>query len=93
VIRREAVQAGLLPGEVLDQNRIEIDRRRLVALGYRGTTRKRARIQRLLNKLRPEVENVIEGSRWTLAGPVSVPRLCLRGMALGLVPISRDLVY
>jgi outer membrane protein insertion porin family len=34
VIRREAVQAGLLPGEVLDKNRIEIFRRRLMALGY-----------------------------------------------------------
>lgn len=34
VIRREAVQAGLLPGEVLDKNRIEIFRRRLTALGY-----------------------------------------------------------
>jgi outer membrane protein insertion porin family len=34
VIRREAVQAGLLPGEVLDKNRIEIFRRRLLALGY-----------------------------------------------------------
>jgi outer membrane protein insertion porin family len=34
VIRREAVQAGLLPGEVLDRNRIEIFRRRLTMLGY-----------------------------------------------------------
>ena len=34
VIRREAVQAGLLPGEVLDKNRIEIYRRRLMSLGY-----------------------------------------------------------
>ncbi len=34
VIRREAVQAGLLPGEVLDKNRIEIYKRRLMALGY-----------------------------------------------------------
>jgi len=34
VIRREAVMAGLLPGEVLDKNRIEIFRRRLTALGY-----------------------------------------------------------
>ena len=34
VIRREAVMAGLLPGEVLDKNRIEIFRRRLMALGY-----------------------------------------------------------
>ncbi len=34
VIRREAVQAGLLPGEILDKNRIEIYRRRLAALGY-----------------------------------------------------------
>jgi outer membrane protein insertion porin family len=34
VIRREAVQAGLLPGEVLDRTRIEIFRRRLTALGY-----------------------------------------------------------
>ncbi len=34
VIRREAVMAGLLPGEILDQNRIEIYRRRLMALGY-----------------------------------------------------------
>ena len=30
VIRREAVMAGLLPGEVLDKNRIEIFRRRLM---------------------------------------------------------------
>jgi outer membrane protein insertion porin family len=34
VIRREAVQAGLLPGEILDKNRIDIYRRRLMALGY-----------------------------------------------------------
>ncbi len=34
VIRREAVQAGLLPGEVLDKNRIEIFQKRLAALGY-----------------------------------------------------------
>ena len=34
VIRREAVQAGLLPGEVLDMNRIDIYKRRLGALGY-----------------------------------------------------------
>jgi outer membrane protein insertion porin family len=34
VIRREAVMAGLLPGEILDKNRIEIFRRRLMALGY-----------------------------------------------------------
>jgi len=34
VIRREAVQAGLLPGEVLDKNRIELFRRRLMTLGY-----------------------------------------------------------
>ncbi len=34
VIRREAVQAGLLPGEILDKNRIEIYRRRLMATGY-----------------------------------------------------------
>jgi outer membrane protein insertion porin family len=34
VLRREAVQAGLLPGEILDKNRIEIFRRRLAALGY-----------------------------------------------------------
>lgn len=34
VIRREAVMAGLLPGEVLDKNRIEIFRRRLMNLGY-----------------------------------------------------------
>ena len=34
VIRREAVMAGLLPGEVLDRNRIEIFRRRLTRLGY-----------------------------------------------------------
>ncbi len=38
VIRREAVMAGLLPGEVLDQNRIEIFRRRLMALGYFQTS-------------------------------------------------------
>ena len=34
VIRREAVQAGLLPGEILDKNRIEIFKRRLTVLGY-----------------------------------------------------------
>ena len=34
VIRREAVMAGLLPGEVLDKNRIELFRRRLMRLGY-----------------------------------------------------------
>ncbi|MGO9470862.1 MAG: outer membrane protein assembly factor [Isosphaeraceae bacterium] len=34
VIRREAVQAGLLPGEVLDRTRIELFRRRLMTLGY-----------------------------------------------------------
>ncbi len=34
VIRREAVMAGLNPGEVLDKNRIEIFRRRLTGLGY-----------------------------------------------------------
>ena len=34
VIRREAVQAGLLPGEILDKNRIDIFQRRLNALGY-----------------------------------------------------------
>lgn len=34
VIRREAVMAGLLPGEVLDKNRIELFRRRLLGLGY-----------------------------------------------------------
>jgi beta-lactamase regulating signal transducer with metallopeptidase domain len=32
VLRREAVQAGLLPGEVLDKNRIDIYRRRLESL-------------------------------------------------------------
>ena len=31
MIRREAVKAGLLPGEVLDKNRIEIFKRRLMA--------------------------------------------------------------
>ena len=34
VIRREAVMAGLLPGEVLDNNRVELFRRRLSRLGY-----------------------------------------------------------
>ena len=34
VIRREAVQAGLLPGEILDKNRLEIYKRRLTTLGY-----------------------------------------------------------
>ncbi len=34
VIRREAIQAGLLPGEILDGNRIEIFKRRLAQLGY-----------------------------------------------------------
>ena len=32
VIRREAAMAGLLPGEVLDKNRIEIFKQRLQAL-------------------------------------------------------------
>ena len=36
VIRRESVQAGLLPGEVLDKNRIDMYRRRLNSLGYFG---------------------------------------------------------
>jgi outer membrane protein insertion porin family len=34
VIRREAVMAGLLPGEVLDKNRMTIFERRLKQLGY-----------------------------------------------------------
>jgi len=34
VIRREAVMAGLLPGEVLDKNRIETFQKRLASLGY-----------------------------------------------------------
>lgn len=34
VIRREAVMAGLLPGEVLDKNRIETYQKRLQGLGY-----------------------------------------------------------
>jgi outer membrane protein insertion porin family len=34
VIRREAVQAGILPGELLDKNRIELYRKRLTNLGY-----------------------------------------------------------
>ena len=34
VIRREAVQAGLLPGEVLDRTRIDIFKQRLASLGY-----------------------------------------------------------
>ena len=34
VIRREAVMAGLLPGEILDKNRLEIYQRRLQGLGY-----------------------------------------------------------
>ena len=34
VIRREAVQAGLLPGEVLDKNRIDLFQKRLTRLGY-----------------------------------------------------------
>jgi outer membrane protein insertion porin family len=34
VIRREFLMAGLLPGEVLDKNRLDIARRRLQALGY-----------------------------------------------------------
>ena len=34
VIRREAVMAGLLPGEILDQNRIDLFQRRLQSLGY-----------------------------------------------------------
>jgi outer membrane protein insertion porin family len=33
VITREAIQAGLLPGEVLDRNRVEIYKRRLMTLG------------------------------------------------------------
>lgn len=34
VIRREFVQAGLLPGEVLDKNRLDTARQRLQGLGY-----------------------------------------------------------
>ena len=34
MIRREAVQAGLLPGEILDKNRIAIFQKRLASLGY-----------------------------------------------------------
>src|SRR5208282_2604177 len=34
VIRREAVMAGLLPGEILDKNRLDIFQRRIQALGY-----------------------------------------------------------
>ncbi len=34
VIRREAMAAGLNPGEVLDKNRIELFKRRLTMLGY-----------------------------------------------------------
>ncbi|MGC8642164.1 MAG: BamA/OMP85 family outer membrane protein [Isosphaeraceae bacterium] len=34
VIRREAVMAGVLPGEVLDKNRLDIFQRRLQSLGY-----------------------------------------------------------
>ncbi|WP_165220947.1 BamA/OMP85 family outer membrane protein [Aquisphaera insulae] len=34
VIRREAVMAGLLPGEILDMNRVEVYKNRLSALGY-----------------------------------------------------------
>lgn len=34
VVRREAVMAGLLPGEVLDPNRIEIFKKRLGSTGY-----------------------------------------------------------
>ncbi|MGO8899356.1 MAG: outer membrane protein assembly factor, partial [Isosphaeraceae bacterium] len=34
VIRREAVMAGLLPGEILDKNRLEIFQKRIQALGY-----------------------------------------------------------
>ena len=36
VVRREAVMAGLLPGEVLDRNRIDIFKRRLGSTGYFG---------------------------------------------------------
>jgi len=36
VIRREAVMAGLLPGEVLDQNRMQIFEKRLRSTGYFG---------------------------------------------------------
>jgi outer membrane protein insertion porin family len=34
VIRREAVMAGLLPGEILDKNRLDIYQKRLQGLGY-----------------------------------------------------------
>jgi outer membrane protein insertion porin family len=34
VIRREFVQAGLLPGEILDKNRLDLAKQRLQALGY-----------------------------------------------------------
>ena len=38
VVRREALMAGLLPGEVLDRNRIDIFKRRLGSTGYFGGT-------------------------------------------------------
>jgi outer membrane protein insertion porin family len=34
IVRREATMAGLLPGELLDQNRVEIFKRRLGSTGY-----------------------------------------------------------
>jgi outer membrane protein insertion porin family len=34
VIRREAVMAGLLPGEILDKNRLDTFQKRLIQLGY-----------------------------------------------------------
>ncbi|QEH35781.1 Outer membrane protein assembly factor BamA precursor [Aquisphaera giovannonii] len=34
VIRREAAMAGVLPGEILDMNRVEVYKQRLNALGY-----------------------------------------------------------
>ena len=36
VVRREALMAGLLPGEVLDKNRIDLFKRRLGSTGYFG---------------------------------------------------------
>ncbi|MGZ3334208.1 MAG: BamA/OMP85 family outer membrane protein [Isosphaeraceae bacterium] len=38
VIRREAVMAGLLPGEILDKNRLDIFQKRIQALGYFHST-------------------------------------------------------
>jgi outer membrane protein insertion porin family len=53
VIRREAVQAGLLPGEILDKNRIEIFRRRLMMTGLFSNPQQNKQIKIEIVRKRP----------------------------------------